>query len=113
MHVAAQSNAVYALGFFWRNTAFGLDHRDKSQCTVLHWASQSLSVEAVRYLIAWKADINAKDEKQFTPLHLAVRHAEDDPMSAESIVYLLLEAGASHRNRDYLNKRAFDYLLDI
>jgi len=63
LHVAAQSNAVYALGFFLRNSAFTVGTRDKSECTALHWACQCLATEAVRYLIAWRGEIHSKDEK--------------------------------------------------
>jgi ankyrin repeat protein len=69
-----------------------------------------LSAEAVRYLLIWGAQINALDDKQFSPLHLCIRHAEDDPLPAVKIAQLLLQAGANQSLCDYLGKRPADYI---
>jgi len=83
--MAAQSNAVYSLAFFLRNSALLVDTRDKSQSTPLHWASQSLSYEVVRYLIAWGANVDAVDDRGYTPLHLVIKNAMTDPLCAIDI----------------------------
>jgi hypothetical protein len=44
---------------------------------------------------------------------LAIRHADEDFHAAEQIIYLLLEAGAQNKHRDYLGKRPIDYIYDL
>ena len=57
----------------------------------LHSAAHFGDLEVIRKLIEYDADINAKDEKGWTPLHLASisRYFKDG-----SILRLLLEHGA-------------------
>lgn len=113
--MAAQSNAVYSLSFFLRNSALLVDSRDKSQSTPLHWACQSLSYEVVRYLLAWGANIDAVDDRGYTPLHLVVKNAMNDPLSAIDIVRQLIEAGANtsiYDNSEQIPLHYVDLIID-
>jgi ankyrin repeat protein len=47
------------------------------------------------YIVSWEADINARDSKGLTPLHLAVKSSED-LQSTRSIRHLLIK-GADKR----------------
>lgn len=50
-----------------------MNSRDKKYGTPLHWAAFSGSELALSYILAWESDVNAKDSKGLTPLHLAVK----------------------------------------
>jgi ankyrin repeat protein len=45
---------------------------------------------ALSYILSWDADVNARDSKGLTPLHLAVKAAED-MQSTRSIKHLLIK----------------------
>jgi ankyrin repeat protein len=51
---------------------------DQNGYTPLHWASLSGSYQALRYLLAHKADVNTKTaSNEATPLILALRDMEE------------------------------------
>jgi ankyrin repeat protein len=45
--------------------------KDKQGLTPLHWAAQNGPTEMVEFLLAHKADVNAKGDRGTTPLHMA------------------------------------------
>jgi cytohesin len=53
-----------------------INSRDRENSTPLHWACISNSHTVIQYLLAWGAEVNAKDTAGFTPLHLAVKELD-------------------------------------
>jgi ankyrin repeat protein len=45
-----------------------VNHKDKSDCTALHYASMHSGKEVINLLISYGADVNAKDKNLTTPL---------------------------------------------
>lgn len=78
LHVAAQGDSPYSLAYFLQHSTLAVSTRDKSLSTPLHWACISHAHQAVRYLLAWGAEVNAVDMAGYTPLHLALRDFEFD-----------------------------------
>jgi palmitoyltransferase ZDHHC13/17 len=66
--------------------------------TPLHWAAYAGADLALSYIVAQSADINPRDIKGLTPLHLAVKTSEDI-FTTRSIRALLLK-GANPKIRD-------------
>ncbi|PKI74434.1 hypothetical protein CRG98_005198 [Punica granatum] len=66
--------------------------------TLLHYAVQTASSQAIKILLLYNVDINLQDNDGWTPLHLAVQTRRTD------IVRLLLIKGADRtiRNQDGL-----------
>lgn len=64
-------------------------NRQHDYTTVLQYAARDLNVEAVRMLIANGADVNARNKKGLTPLHVAVMKGALD------VVVELLQNGAN------------------
>ena len=100
LHVAAQGDSPSSLAFFLRNSTLQITSQDKSLSTPLHWACISHAHQAVRYLLAWKAEVNATDMAGYTPLHLALRDFEFDQTKSLSTLRLLLNHDASLDIRD-------------
>jgi len=67
---------------------------DNNGSTALHWACYSGSYQAVRYLLAFGADINATlNSDHSTPMHLAFKNLEEH--KELRIIHKLLLYGAS------------------
>ena len=62
-------------------------------------------------MLAWGADVNAKDSAGYTPLHLAVK--EFDKNKGLSTIRKLIFKGAHPNVRDSLNRRPVDFLDGI
>ena len=110
LHVAAQGDAPYSLAFFLRHSNLHISTKDKSQSTPLHWACISHSHQAVRYLLAWNAEVNATDMAGYTPLHLALRDFEFDQSKSLSTLRLLLNYDAKLDIRDQNYQIPEDYI---
>ncbi|XP_069120009.1 acyl-CoA-binding domain-containing protein 6-like isoform X1 [Argopecten irradians] len=82
---------------------------DESGMTLLHWACDRGLSEMVEVLIKLKADINAQDLEQQTPLHFAVCCEQED------VVRQLLQNGAnlSLKDCDGLNPAELDTSIEI
>jgi ankyrin repeat protein len=60
---------------FFKEKGIDINFVDNEMCTPLHWACLQSSFISVHYLLAWGANINAKDKAGYTPMHLAVKAA--------------------------------------
>ena len=100
LHYAAQGNQPNSLVYlylFHRDSIF-LEKADIGGSTPLHWASFSLSMEMVLYLINYNVNIDEQDKKGNTPLHLAVIKR------SYKMVQKLLQKGALSSIKNKLNQ---------
>ena len=81
---------------------------DNKQSTPLHWACYSRSEVALNYLLAMNPNLEAKDQKGLTPLHLAVKSVEI--LQSCRPVKALLIKGANRDARDNENNRPVDLI---
>lgn len=72
--------------------------RDNRMSTPLHWACYSKSEVALNYLLSMNPDLDSKDQKGFTPLHLAVKSVES--LKSTRPVRALLLKGANRVTPD-------------
>jgi len=77
----------------------------------LHWAAFAGSELSLGYILAWDAKVNATDAKGQTPLHLAVKSAED-LRSTKSIKHLLIK-GADKSIKDLTGKKPVDFINEF
>ena len=88
-HVAAQHGSWSVLDVILHEQEININERDEYCLTPLHYAAKRGYAPTVGYLLAWRADPNAKCELDGkVPLHLACQHA------AEDVIYLLVTNGA-------------------
>lgn len=73
----------------------------------MHWAAFAGAEISLSYIVAMNADVNAIDAKGLTPLHLAVKSAED-VRSTKSIKQLLIKGAI--RN---IKVKTNDYSINI
>jgi ankyrin repeat protein len=85
-----------------------INSRDREMSTPLHWACISQSHTVVQYLLAWGADVNAKDSAGFTPLHLAVKDLEkhQDFSTCKKLIF----KGGNPNYRDHIGRRPIDFI---
>jgi len=79
--------------------------------TPLHWACISHSHNAVRYLLAWGASVNATDLAGYMPLHLALRDLEYDHNRSLMTIRRLVRSGARLDHQDQTDRLPQDYIL--
>ena len=73
LHCAAQGDQTSAVIYYLvKECGLEVDGPTKNGSTALHWAAFENNYLGLQYLIALQADINKKDQKGKTPLHLAV-----------------------------------------
>ena len=72
LHVAAQGEQPVSIAYFVQK-GLELDSVDKKKSSAVHWAAYSGTDLTLNYLLSWGADIEMKDERGMTPLHIAVR----------------------------------------
>lgn len=77
----------------------------------MHWAAYAGADLALSYIVAQQADVNPRDIKGLTPLHLAVKTSEDI-FTTRSIRALLLK-GANPRAKDLNGCLPEDFLADF
>lgn len=82
--------------------------RDFRQSTPLHWACYSRSEVALNYLLSMNPELEAKDQKGFTPLHLAVKSVE--ALRSTRPVRALLLKGSDRLARDNDGRTAADHI---
>lgn len=61
--------------------------------TALHQAASQSAAKVVEVLLTHKADVNAADKDNVTPLHVAIRYGKNDKRNA--VVKILLKSGAN------------------
>lgn len=112
-HAAAQGDHAHILGFLKRITEkdyIKLDltkYRDLNNSSPIHWACAKGSENILQYLLAWgPTDINSQDSLGLTPLHLAVKSAED--IKSTRMVRLLLIRGAERNIKDIYGRKAIN-----
>lgn len=88
-----------------------INSRDRESSSPLHWACISNSHTVIQYLLAWGADVNARDSAGFTPLHLAVKNIESH--KKYSTIKKLIFKGASTTVRDALGRIPLDLVSNI
>lgn len=82
--------------------------RDNRESTPLHWACYSMSEIALNYLLTMNPDLDAADQKGFTPLHLAVKSVAQ--LKSTRPVRALLLKGANRQATDLEGKTAVDMI---
>ena len=77
LHVAAQGDNPNSIYYFLRE---GLDisEGDSRKSSPLHWASFQGAELSMSYIVSWGGNIESKDTKGLTPLHLAVKMFKDN-----------------------------------
>ncbi len=78
--------------------------RDSDRCTPLHLAAGNGQVAVVRWLLAHKAEVNAKAYNGFTPLHLT---------ESAAVARLLLKNGAASGIRDSWGKTPLQHAAQM
>eukprot|EP00466_Bigelowiella_natans_P006548 jgi/Bigna1/135251/aug1.28_g9959 len=81
--------------------------RDRRGRTLLHYACEEGSVDIIRVLAEYKADINAESKSRTTPLHVCCKR------NNKFCISLLLELGANDELVDQNDNQPYDYLTDI
>ena len=82
--------------------------RDSKNCTPLHWACYTRSEMALNYILSMKPDLEAKDIRGLTPLHIAVICTEQ--LGSTRNVKALLLRGADRSAVDKENKTPLDWI---
>ena len=62
-------------------------------------------------MLAWNSEVNAIDSNGLSPLHLAIKAAED-LKSSRSVRHLLIK-GADRKLKDNMGRTAMDIVKDI
>lgn len=82
--------------------------RNYKRQAALHCAAKAGFVDAVKVLIANQADINALDEQSNTPLHTACTSTIKDGSKLQTVIDLLIEAGADTELTNKQGRTAVD-----
>jgi ankyrin repeat protein len=81
---------------------------DNKNSTPLHWACYSKSEVAHNYILSMNPNLEAKDMKGLTPLHLAVKSVET--LKSTRPARALLLKGSDRNAKDNDGKKAVDYI---
>jgi ankyrin repeat protein len=100
------------LDYFFSDKNIDINIRGYQEKTPLHYATAISNIKIVKYLVANKANINAKDSKGRTPLQL-IGHSSILLTKATDIAKLLIHCGANVNNLDKEGKSVLDYFYKI
>ena len=78
--------------YYFYKRGIDINIRDPKNCTPLHWAIFTSSEIAVNYILSMKPNLETKDIRGLTPLHLATNRIE--PGGSVRIMKSLLLKGA-------------------
>lgn len=108
LHISAQGDQPISLYFFHKIKGIPIDTVDTRGSTPLHWACFSSSELALIYILAWckLKHLSIKDVDGYSPLHLAVKSA--DQVQSARPVRALLYRGANRTARDKNGKTPRD-----
>ena len=84
--------------------------KDSKKCTPLHWACYTCSEMALDYILSMKPNLEAKDIRGLTPLHIAVNCV--DKIGSTRCVKALLLRGADRNVEDKEGKTPKDWIGD-
>lgn len=90
LHISSQGDQPASLFYFITEKNMDINEIDHRGSTPLHWACYSRSEFALSFLLALKPDLEIQDKMGFTPLHLAIR-AADELKSTRAVRSLLLK----------------------
>ncbi|KAK3413736.1 hypothetical protein EUGRSUZ_I02298 [Eucalyptus grandis] len=95
LHTLAASGEFYLMNALLKHNV-DINAVDKEGATLMHYAVQTASSQAIKILLLYNIDINLQDNDGWTPLHLAVQSRRTD------VVRLLLIKGADKtiKNQD-------------
>lgn len=83
-----------------------VERKDRHQRSAVHYAAMVKNVPLILYLVEMKADIDASDENNDTPLLIAAR--SNFPTSTLEVCQALIESGASVTQRNSEREYAWD-----
>lgn len=83
---------------------------DNKLSTPLHWACYSRAEVALNYILSLNPNLDAKDQKGLTPLHLAVKSVEQ--LKSTRPVRALLIKGADRMVKDNEGRKPVDYISE-
>jgi len=107
LHIAAQGDQAMPL-YLFKEKGLDINMVDNKNSTPLHWACYSRSEVALNYLLSMNPDLEAKDMKGLTALHLAVKSVEI--LKSTRPVKALLIKGANRDAKDNDGKKPIDHM---
>ena len=66
---------------YFLDQGLNINSQDNCLSTPLHWAGFSGAELTLNYILAWGGDMEKRDSKGLTPLHLSVKSAKDNRSS--------------------------------
>ncbi len=119
--VATKSSDKTCVAEILENNAYApsTEERDENGNTALHIAARKGDAEIVALLLDFKADLNAKNSDDLTPLQYLLKHSQAfseevdvNQASQESIAFRLISGGAGLNERMAKGSSLLDYIIE-